>query len=76
MANIYLILCFFCYRPYRVDEPQHPRHTVGVNGEVLANDSSRLQEECNWGNYARGALYALNSRGKKVTQVRIFLGII
>lgn len=53
---------------FRVDEPQHPRHTVGLNGEVLANDSSRLQEECNWGNYARGALYALNSRGKKVTQ--------
>ncbi|XP_050260904.1 galacturonokinase isoform X13 [Quercus robur] len=53
---------------FRVDETQHPRHSVGKKGEILADDSSKLQEECNWGNYARGALYALTSRGNKITQ--------
>lgn len=66
-----MIFFFFCwYHPCRVDETQHPRHSIGKKGEILADDSSKLQEECNWGNYARGALYALTSRGNKITQVR------
>ncbi|XP_065624091.1 galacturonokinase [Quercus suber] len=53
---------------FRVDETQHPRHSAGKKGEIVADDSAKLQEECNWGNYARGALYALTSRGNKITQ--------
>lgn len=48
---------------FRVDEIQHPIHNTGKNDKICANDSSTLREECNWGNYARGALYALQSRG-------------
>ncbi|KAB1220142.1 Galacturonokinase [Morella rubra] len=53
---------------FRVDETQHPKHTLRENGEIHVNDSSTSQEECSWGNYARGALYALKSRGKELSQ--------
>ncbi|XP_057980748.1 galacturonokinase isoform X2 [Malania oleifera] len=53
---------------FRVDEVQHPRNTVKPNDNVHVNGSSKSQEECSWGNYARGALYALQSRGNQITQ--------
>lgn len=77
MATIWFFLFFFLgYHPCRVDETQHPRDSVGKKGEIVADDSAKLQEECNWGNYARGALYALTSRGNKITQVRNVFSII
>uniref|UniRef100_A0A5B7BM31 Putative galacturonokinase n=1 Tax=Davidia involucrata TaxID=16924 RepID=A0A5B7BM31_DAVIN len=53
---------------FRVDEIQLPRHAVKSNDKIQANDSSKLQDECNWGSYCRGALYALQSRGNHLTQ--------
>lgn len=53
---------------FRVDEIQHPRDSVKENNKVYRNDTSKLQEECEWGNYARGALYALQKRGEKIMQ--------
>ncbi|KAJ8567838.1 hypothetical protein K7X08_020560 [Anisodus acutangulus] len=48
---------------FRVDEVQVPKHMSETNGLTEQMDSSKTQEECKWGNYARGALYALQSRG-------------
>lgn len=48
---------------FRVDEVQLPKHMSGTNGLTEQMDSSTPQEECKWGNYARGAIYALQSRG-------------
>ncbi|KHN16690.1 Galacturonokinase [Glycine soja] len=42
---------------FRVDEIQKPKD------KNLDKDSSELQEQCNWGRYARGAVYALKSSG-------------
>lgn len=53
---------------FRVDETQHPIHTIQENGKIHANDSSTSQEECRWGNYARGAVYALKRREKELVQ--------
>lgn len=44
---------------FRVDEPQIPKHMYDSNG-------STPQEEWKWGNYARGAIYALQSRGNQL----------
>ncbi|XP_059634497.1 galacturonokinase [Cornus florida] len=52
----------------RVDEIQLPKHVVKSNDKIQSNDSSELQEESNWGIYARGALYALQSRGNYLRQ--------
>ncbi|XP_068642627.1 galacturonokinase [Aristolochia californica] len=52
----------------RVDEVQYPRVTIRTNGAVHENGSTEVSEECQWGNYARGALYALQSRGHCLTQ--------
>ncbi|XP_052182659.1 galacturonokinase isoform X2 [Diospyros lotus] len=53
---------------FSVDEFQHPRHTVIGSNQVNGSGSSKVDEECSWGNYARGALYALQSRGNHLTQ--------
>ncbi|KAK9269035.1 hypothetical protein L1049_000803 [Liquidambar formosana] len=53
---------------FRVDEIQYPRNIVKTNEKIHSNDSSKLPEECSWGSYARGALYALQSRGNHLTQ--------
>ncbi|KAM3394854.1 galacturonokinase isoform X2 [Capsicum galapagoense] len=48
---------------FRVDEVQLPKHMSETNGLTEQIDLSTPQEECKWGNYARGAIYALQSRG-------------
>ncbi|XP_009589433.1 galacturonokinase-like [Nicotiana tabacum] len=48
---------------FRVDEVQLPKHISKKNGLNEQIDSSKPQEECKWGNYARGAIYALQSKG-------------
>ncbi|KAG5058709.1 hypothetical protein JHK86_013705 [Glycine max] len=47
---------------FRVDEIQQPKD------KSLDKDSSELQEQCNWGRYARGAVYALQSRGNNLSK--------
>ncbi|KAL2503246.1 Galacturonokinase [Forsythia ovata] len=44
---------------FSVDEVQLPRYK---------KSSSNLHEECSWGNYARGALYALQKRNNHLKQ--------
>ncbi|KAJ0090589.1 hypothetical protein Patl1_14073 [Pistacia atlantica] len=53
---------------FRVDEIQQPRNTVKDNDPIHANDSAKLRGASCWGNYARGAVYALQSRGKYLAQ--------
>ncbi|XP_059290459.1 galacturonokinase isoform X2 [Lycium ferocissimum] len=48
---------------FRVDEVQLPKHMTNTNGLNEQMELSKPLEECKWGNYARGALYALQSRG-------------
>ncbi|XP_009801867.1 galacturonokinase isoform X1 [Nicotiana tabacum] len=48
---------------FRVDEVQLPKHISKTNGLNEQIDSSKPQEECKWGNYARGAIYALQNKG-------------
>jgi len=36
----------------------------------LAKDSSVPHEQCDWGRYARGAVYALQSTGNNLSKVR------
>lgn len=52
---------------FSVDEVQQPR-PIRKKGEPHATDSPKLQEADNWGNFARGAVYALQSRGVSLTQ--------
>uniref|UniRef100_A0A6M2F4U8 Galacturonokinase n=1 Tax=Populus davidiana TaxID=266767 RepID=A0A6M2F4U8_9ROSI len=52
---------------FSVDEVQQPR-PIRKKGEPHATDSPKLQEADNWGNFARGAVYALQSRGLSLTQ--------
>ncbi|KAK4853362.1 hypothetical protein QYF36_007922 [Acer negundo] len=52
----------------RVDEIQRPKHTIKENYSNHASESGKVEEECSWGNYARGALYALQSRGNNLSQ--------
>ncbi|WVZ24445.1 hypothetical protein V8G54_002989 [Vigna mungo] len=49
---------------FLVDETQQPKD------KCLAKDSSELHEQCDWGRYARGAVYALQSRGNNLSKVR------
>lgn len=70
----YNIVCLmasiiWCYWFNRVSETQHPIQTIKKNGEIGKNNSTQLPEESNWGCYARGALYALQSRGNHLVQV-------
>ncbi|KAI7989885.1 Galacturonokinase [Camellia lanceoleosa] len=53
---------------FSVDEIKHPKNFVKENDKINGSGSSKLQEECNWGNYARGAIYALQSRGNHLIQ--------
>ncbi|KAJ1438025.1 Ribosomal protein S5 domain 2-type fold, subgroup [Sesbania bispinosa] len=53
---------------FRVDEIQEPRQTTKTKNENSGKDSSELQEQCNWGRYARGAVYALQSRGHNLSK--------
>ncbi|XP_058068402.1 galacturonokinase [Magnolia sinica] len=53
---------------FRVDEVQHPKGSITANNTENAHDSSKVCEECDWGNYARGALYALQRGGYHLTQ--------
>lgn len=53
---------------FSVDENQLPRDIAKSNDKIQVNHSSKLQEECSWGSYARGALYALQSRGNHLRQ--------
>ncbi|KDP45831.1 hypothetical protein JCGZ_17438 [Jatropha curcas] len=52
---------------FRIDEVQYPR-PIRKKDENHATNSQKLQEDCNWGNFARGAVYALQSRGNSITQ--------
>ncbi|KAK9213295.1 hypothetical protein WN943_002682 [Citrus x changshan-huyou] len=52
----------------RIDEIQQPINSVKKHHAVYASDSAKIKEECKWGNYARGALYALQSRGNILTK--------
>ncbi|KAK7399040.1 hypothetical protein VNO78_10215 [Psophocarpus tetragonolobus] len=47
---------------FRVDEIQQPKD------KSLDKDSSKLQEQSNWGCYATGAVYALQSRGNTLSK--------
>ncbi|XP_022753441.1 galacturonokinase [Durio zibethinus] len=53
---------------FRVNETQQPRHTISKRKEINVENSSASPEECNWGVYAAGALYALQSRGNHLAQ--------
>ncbi|XP_060970167.1 galacturonokinase isoform X2 [Cannabis sativa] len=52
---------------FSVNEIVHPKHKIEVSKND-ANDSSKQYEECDWGNYARGALYALQRKGNHISQ--------
>lgn len=60
----------------RVDEIQQPRNTVKKIDLTHASDTAKVQEASGWGNYARGAVYALQSRGKYLAQVKIYLVVV
>ncbi|KAL2342617.1 hypothetical protein Fmac_003902 [Flemingia macrophylla] len=53
---------------FRVDEIQQPKHISNTKDKSLDEVSSGLQEQCNWGRYARGAVYALQSRGNNLSK--------
>lgn len=57
LVNLIISYCF-----YRVDEVQFPWKSATV--------ASKTDEESNWGSYAKGALYALQSRQISLAQVR------
>lgn len=57
----------------RVDDIQQPRNIVKRKDSTHASDSAELEEECTWGNYARGALYALQRKGNYLAQVKLSL---
>lgn len=52
---------------FRVDDIQLPRDNPNSFEKIHANHSAK-KEECNWGSYARGALYALQRRGNHLKQ--------
>ncbi|KAL9242287.1 hypothetical protein vseg_016304 [Gypsophila vaccaria] len=53
---------------FRVDDPQQPKTSGKGNGNVDKNGSAEMEEDCCWGRYAKGALYALQSRGNLLSQ--------
>lgn len=59
-----------CNWLYRVDQILHPSDIVEMKDKIDANNSSELHKQCNWGRYARGAVYALQSKGNHLVQVR------
>ncbi|KAL8145835.1 hypothetical protein AgCh_003838 [Apium graveolens] len=52
---------------FRVDDIQLPRDNPNSFDNIHADHSAK-KEECNWGSYARGALYALQRRGNHLKQ--------
>lgn len=52
---------------FRVDDIQLPRDNPNSFDKIHADHSAK-KEECNWGSYARGALYALQCRGIHLKQ--------
>ncbi|KAK9076852.1 hypothetical protein SSX86_005186 [Deinandra increscens subsp. villosa] len=53
---------------FRVDQIQLPNHTAKPNGKIEENHPSNTIEECKWGSYAKGALYALQRGGHHLKQ--------
>ncbi|XP_047950112.1 galacturonokinase isoform X2 [Salvia hispanica] len=53
---------------FRVDEEQLPGNASKSNNSGGVKNSSVALEECGWGNYARGAIYALQKRGNHLKQ--------
>lgn len=53
---------------FRVDETQRPKKSGKENGTVDSNGSVKVEEECGWGRYAKGAVYALQSKGNVLEQ--------
>ncbi|KAI3990322.1 hypothetical protein MKX01_037661 [Papaver californicum] len=53
---------------FRIDEMQHPRPVNCKNGEDRTTNGPTIHEECQWGNYARGASYALQRAGNHLKQ--------
>ncbi|XP_057768569.1 galacturonokinase [Salvia miltiorrhiza] len=52
---------------FRVDEEQLPVNASELKNSGRVKDSI-AQEECTWGNYARGAIYALQKKGNHLKQ--------
>ncbi|KAH6825412.1 galacturonic acid kinase [Perilla frutescens var. hirtella] len=53
---------------FSVDEEQLPRNATKLNNSGHVKGSSIEQEECSWGNYPRGAVYALQKTGNHLKQ--------
>ncbi|AET05103.1 putative galacturonokinase [Medicago truncatula] len=53
---------------FRVDDIQQPVQTTKIKNDNMAENSSEPQEQCNWGRYARGAVYALQNRGHNISK--------
>ncbi|XP_021723443.1 galacturonokinase-like [Chenopodium quinoa] len=53
---------------FRVDESHHPKKAAKANESTNSNGSTKLEEECCWGRYAKGAVYALNRKGNVLSQ--------
>ncbi|MCL7030482.1 hypothetical protein MKW94_000424, partial [Papaver nudicaule] len=53
---------------FRIDEMQHPRPVNCKNVKDCTNNGPTVHEECQWGNYASGALYALQRAGNHLKQ--------
>ncbi|KAI9116773.1 hypothetical protein K1719_012139 [Acacia pycnantha] len=60
---------------FRVDEVQQPRQSIQNNNVNGTKDYSQ-QEECEWGRYFRGAVYAIQSRGNNLSQVRKYALVV
>lgn len=58
-----------------MDDIQLPRDNP-KSFEKIHADHPAKKEECNWGSYARGALYALQRRGNHLKQVRYEFGSV
>ena len=52
-----------------MDEIQQQRQAIEINNYNQAKDCSKPKEQSCWGRYARGAVYALQSRGYNLSQV-------
>lgn len=53
---------------FRVDQIQLPKHIGKSNGKIQENNPSDTLEECKWGSYAKGAVYALQHGGNHLKQ--------
>ncbi|KAJ7973703.1 Galacturonokinase [Quillaja saponaria] len=53
---------------FRVDGIQKSSQSSKMHSGILPKDSSGPQEECDWGRYSRGAVFALQNRGNYLSQ--------